>query len=267
MRSSANVLLLLLAACAGGDGRPVDGRPSYGDDRPQPPPTPSRQSGVDSAPLRPPELAQADAGYDAVGRALISDEVPRGALHRSLAPGSAAEVTAIDSGRTMLVRIDGPAAGPEEIVLSPAVAADLGVASRAPVRVRSALASPADAAALAARGGAVARMDAPAPLLAALRRKLGTAAQRPAVAARVRPARPGTAAIADAGGGRFRVQVAAGSSETRARQIAGSEGGSVEPAGALWRVRLGPFADAAAAGCPVTRASRRGYADAQIVSP
>jgi rare lipoprotein A len=271
MRSSIELLVFAaaLSGCTGSDYRPVSGRPTYDDQRPQPPATPSRDSAVDSGPLRPPETAEAPA-YDAVGRATVTqggaDAVA--ALHATLPVGSAAEVTGLETGRTILVRIDGPTDSIGEIALRPAAAALLGNPDGAVVRVRAAVANPADAAALAAGRAASPRMDAPPALLAALRRRASpqpaTAPNRAAAATRVaapRPSTPGVRAIP----GRFRVQVAAVSSEARARQIAGALGGLVEPAGRLWRVRLGPFADPAAARQARDGAARRGYADAQVL--
>jgi rare lipoprotein A len=69
-------------------------------------------------------------------------------------------------------------------------------------------------------------------------------------------------APADSG---YFVQVAALSSEARARDLAHSLGGQVQPVGAVWRVRLGPYRDAEAAQHARDGAVKRGYAGAQIV--
>lgn len=269
MRLNAEPLILVaaLSGCAaGGEPRPASGRPIY-DQRPMPPSTPSRDSAVDSGPLRPPETAEAPA-YDSVGRAAVARDGADAVagLHASLPAGSAAEVTALDTGRTILVRIDGPSADRAEIKLRPAAAALLGISEGAAVRVRAATAGPADAAALAVGQAAAPRIDAPPALLAALRRRI---APQPApiarpTAPRVAAAKPAPPALKLATG-RFRVQVAAVSSEARAKEIAGTLGGSIEPAGRLWRVRLGPFADPAAARRARDGAARRGYADAQVL--
>lgn len=269
MRSSIELLALAaaLSGCAGDDHRPASGRPVYDDQRPKPPSTPSRDSAVDSGPLRPPETAEAPA-YDGVGRAILTrgDADGVAGLHATLPVGSAAEVTALETGRTILVRIDGSTDGIGEIALRPAAAALLGVSEGAAVRVRAAIASPSDAAALAAGRAAAPRMDAPPALLAALRRRTGP---QPAPARAPAPTRIAVAKAAPsasrAATERFRVQVAAVSSQARAKEIAGALGGSVEPAGRLWRVRLGPFADPAAARRARDGAARRGYADAQVL--
>jgi rare lipoprotein A len=271
MRSSVNLLAVAaaLSGWAGNDHRPARGRPAYDDGRPRPPSTPSRDSAVDSGPLRPPETAEAP-GYDGVGHAMLTQSGAGGVagLHATLPVGSAAEVTALETGRTILVRIDGPIEGAGEIALRPGAAALLGIQAGAAVRVRAAVANPADAAALAAGRAASPRIDAPPALLAALRRRAGpppVSGSTKAAAATTVPVRKAATPVARPAGGRFRVQVAAVSSEARAREIAGALGGSIEPAGRLWRVRLGPFADPAAARQARDGAARRGYADAQVL--
>lgn len=212
------------------------------------------------------------------------------AAHPTLPLGSIAEVTALDTGRTILVRIaaGGPADARTVIALSSAAADLLGVGTRAAVRVRAVAASAPDAAALARGEAAAPRIDAPPALLAALRRQLPTApaAPRPASARKApvpgapyaRPAAPVTkpapfaksapatrpTSVQPSPGGLV-VQVAAFADQARARAIAGSLGGSVQPVGALWRVRLGPFRDRTAAQRARDDAARRGYAGAQII--
>jgi rare lipoprotein A len=62
------------------------------------------------------------------------------------------------------------------------------------------------------------------------------------------------------------VQVAALSTEARARTLAASIGGSVVPGGKLYRVRTGPYADRQAAQNARDALARRGYGGANIVS-
>lgn len=270
MRSSAS-LVMVLAACgaAAAAGQPP----------PAATPLPPEAAGVQGP------SGTAGTGtqsYDRVGYATTGDVGTDAvaATHRTLPPGSIAEVTALDTGRTILVRIAGrdPDDARSEIGLTGGAAALLGVASGvAPVRVRAVSAAPADASALARGEAASPRIDAPPALLAALRRQLPVRAPARAVTPRtpVSPIRraaaakpvppPARPASPPAMPGRYTVQIAAVSAEARARAIASALGGSVQPAGALWRVRLGPYRDLAAAQRARDAAARRGYADAQII--
>jgi rare lipoprotein A len=187
------------------------------------------------------------------------------AAHRTLPLGSHAEVTSLDTGRTILVRITdrGPAVAGREIDLSTGAARALGIADTplAPVRVRSMTPSLADAAALDRGEAASPRLDTPDVVLRALRRQL------PAATAATRPsprATPVRVASPRAGQGLL-VQVAAFSSEPRAVEVARSFGGAVEPAGAVWRVRVGPYATLAEAQRTRDAAVARGYGDASIL--
>ena len=276
MRSNAKTLapLLWLAGCSGGSELP---RPPITDS-----PVPSRGAPV---PL-PPEAGEArsPAGtsgtgasrYDAVGYAswygdeLAGSPTASGtpfapdaitAAHRTLPLGSHAEVTALDSGRTILVLINdrGPSHAGREIDLSRGAAALLGLGGQptAPVRVRAVTAASADAAALAAGRPAGRRLDAPPSLLTALRAQLTPAS------ATARPLPPRRRAPRGTPG--YLVQVAAFSSEARADALATKLDGYVESAGSLHRVRLGPFPDTAAAQRARDDAARRGYGDATII--
>ncbi|WP_394654225.1 septal ring lytic transglycosylase RlpA family protein [uncultured Sphingomonas sp.] len=224
--------------------------------------------------------AGATASYDAVGYASWYGDGLEGqptasgtpfanaritAAHRTLPLGSHAEVTALDTGRTILVRITdrGPAAAGREIDLSAGAARLLGVADTplAAVRVRSMTPSLADAAALDRGEAASPRLDTPDAVLRALRRQLppATAATRP-------PPRATPVALpAPRAGQGLLVQVAAFSSQPRATEVARSFGGAVESAGAVWRVRVGPFATLAEAQRTRDAAVARGYGDASIL--
>ncbi|HEX7693165.1 MAG TPA: SPOR domain-containing protein, partial [Sphingomonas sp.] len=63
----------------------------------------------------------------------------------------------------------------------------------------------------------------------------------------------------------FYVQVAAFSSQPRAAALARSLGGQVIAGGALWRVRLGPYATQNQARQARDGAAARGYGDARVV--
>ena len=200
------------------------------------------------------------------------------AAHASLPLGSFAEVTALDSGRTILVLIAdrGPGAPGRLIDLSRGAAKLLGTDSNplAPVRVRQVDPPPADQAALRSGQPASARLDAPKALLIALRKQL-PAPPRPVMPAGVTPvavpprARPPqkSAPVAAAGAGAHGlfVQVAALSSLARAQALAERLGGAVQAAGPVFRVRLGPFANRTAAAAARARAVAAGYGDAQLV--
>lgn len=268
MRSSARraaigAVATLLAGCGGGAETPRAATPGL--------PGVTTGASGDAAAVR----------YDAVGYAswygeelagrptalgIPFDPAAISAAHRTLPLGSHAEVTSLASGRVILLRITdrGPHRGDREIDLSRGAAALLGASDGAvvPVRVRSVIAAPADAAALAAGRPAAERLDAPAVLLRALRRDLpgggGDAARAGSP--------PGVAAALPVPGARgYVVQVAAFSSEARARALADRLRGSVRSDGGLHRVRLGPFDDAGAAQRARDAAARQGYGDARIL--
>lgn len=190
------------------------------------------------------------------------------AAHTTLPLGSAAEVTALDSGKTVLVRINDRWDGTRGriIDLSRGAAQALGLDGRsvAAVRVRSVTPLAADAAALAAGKPASVRADAPPAVLAALRKKLPPA---PAGSAPPPPRRDATRPPPPARAGRqgYLVQVAALSSAARAQAVAGRLGGRVVPGGRLYRVQLGPFSDAAAAERGRAEAARAGFGDARVI--
>ncbi len=205
------------------------------------------------------------------------------AAHRTLPLGSYVEVTSLATGRTILVLINdrGPAGRDLLIDLSQAAAKALGINGRAAVRIRRVSPSPGDLTALRSGQPGAPRLDAPPALLTALRQRVPgapaavTPASAPKIPVRlptrqsaptssVRSLAPSPAVSAPARGGYF-VQVAAFSSKPRAVQLAKSLGGAVSPAGALWRVRLGPYSSASQAAQARDGAARRGYGDARIV--
>ena len=228
------------------------------------------------------QAAPGERRYDAVGRVAVEPGAGIVAITDALPDRSFAEVTALDSGRTIVVAVDFSAPAPGTIAtLSVAAAEALGIggADRAAVRVRSAVMGAQEGAALRSGVVGTARPDAPPALLAALRRRLGTddtavapsRARPPArkvappparakpVASTPRPAMPATVRSG------YAVQVAALSSASRATAVAAAIGGQVLPGPPLWRVRLGPFADAAAATRAKADVARRGYPAAQII--
>ncbi|MGN6819033.1 MAG: septal ring lytic transglycosylase RlpA family protein [Sphingomonas sp.] len=210
---------------------------------------------------------------------------PKGftAAHRTLPLGSYVEVTALDTGRTILVQVNdrGPRQNGLLIDLSQGAAQALGVTGREAVRVRAVAASPADFRALRAGQPGAPRLDTPPALLAGLRQRLNGAL--PAVAGppmltprpplerippepqAVRPAarQPAPRAAPITHG--FYVQVAAFSSQPRANALAKSLGGHAISAGGVWRVRLGPYASQNQARQARDGAAARGYGDARVV--
>jgi rare lipoprotein A len=164
------------------------------------------------------------------------------AAHKTLPMPSWVEVENLDNGRKLVVRVNdrGPFVDGRIIDLSRRAAVELGVDRPGLARVRVRRVFP---------DGDWAR-DVPPILVAA-------PAPRPAAG--------------DLTGGYF-VQVAALSDAGRAEYLAADftdvAPGRTEPSGTgLWRVRLGPFPDAASAGRALDAARARGFADARILRP
>lgn len=235
------------------------------------------QTTPDGPPTIVDKASERPAPYDQVGYAIIGPEGAPAAAHPTLPIGSHAEVTALDTGRTVLVAITATSRPGREIELSPAAAQELGMTPGRPVavRVRTAAASPTDLVGFTAGKAAIGRPDAPPVLLTALKRKLaGMPLPGPAAAAPVakpspgrpatpRPTAPKPAPVA-AGPGYY-VQIAALSDPTRAASVARAVGGQVSSAGRLHRVRLGPYPDQRAAQAARDAVAGRGYGDARIV--
>ncbi|WP_353203415.1 SPOR domain-containing protein [Sphingomonas sp.] len=231
----------------------------------------------------PPEIADdrgprgtsGEAHDDGVGYAALMTEPPEarwsnvavGVGYVGLAPGALVELTALDTGRTILALVVGNDTGGALVTLLPGAAQALGVGDGAALRARSVVSSPQDEMALRSGRSASARLDAPPALLTALRRKLPglRSAPRAAAAPRtVKPfARPAAPPPSVAGG--FVAQVATLSSAVRAEALARAIGGHVAPSGGLYRVQLGPFATSADAAHARDGVARRGYGDARIL--
>ncbi|MCW4460459.1 SPOR domain-containing protein [Sphingomonas sp. BT-65] len=273
--------LALLAACSGSGGSLDELPPApVADAGPQaqlPPATagegapPPMEGPQGSSQLRPGEDRYDRVGY--AGYAGAGEGVF--ALSGELQPGSFAEVTALDTGRTILVQVRGEGRGLLE--LSGGAAKQLGVTGNPAVRVRRVTVTPQDSALLSTGQAAPTRADAPQALLVGLRKQLAErvpAETKPApVAAQPRPPRraappaktPAQTQPARAARGLF-VQVAALSNAQRARALAGQLGGTVRSAGSLHRVQLGPFPNRTAAERARADAAKRGYGDARVIS-
>ena len=309
MRLSAETLLplaalSLLAACGGG-ARPDDAGQAPGAtggpaaDFPMVIGAPFTVDGITYTPSD-------TMNYDAVGYAGVGSDggTAVSAAHRSLPLPSYIEVTALDTGKTILVRAErrGPMRGNALVELSPGAAVQLGVVGmpRAAIRVRRVNPVEQDRALLRMGQPAPARMDTPKSLLTVLGRKLDQqeGIVRPAPLAippselttplapvpvkgqPVKPAKPvvkpaaapvpnsapapAPKPAAVAAHGKFIVQVGAFASRANAQGAASKIGGSVSPAGKLWRVRMGPYASAAEAKAALAKARAAGYSDARI---
>lgn len=206
------------------------------------------------------------------------------AVARSVPAGTVLEVTALDSGKTILVLVTGamePGAD-HPVDLSAAAARQLGATSSPiPVRVRKVSPAPADMAALRSGQLAADRADTPPVLLTALRKHLPSmtpsaappAYSQPAYAqpaysqpayAPPRAATPPARAVAQPGAGSgYYVQVGAFSNAANAQSLARSLGGFVRPGGGLAKVQLGPFRSAGEAEAARARVSGQ-FPDARV---
>lgn len=218
------------------------------------------------------------------------------AAHKTLPMPSYAEITALDTGRTILVRINdrGPFANDRLIDLSEGAAQQLGIAPQGVAGVRVRRVNPPEQEKSVLRQGLTAaeRIETPGPLLKVLRDKLAKlprpsamtqnaapvpvkSGSAPAVAAPVgdgrfireggNAARPRVSSTrpAPAASGDYVAQVGAFSSRARADALAKKLGASVDASndGRLFRVRLGPFASESQA---ATAARQKGYPQARV---
>lgn len=143
------------------------------------------------------EYVPADtASYDAVGHAALDPEGGQGisVAHKTLPLPSYVEITSLETGRTILARVErrGPMTGSRLVALSQAAQAQLGSSEGTPVRVRRVNPMEAERAELRAGRAVPERMDTPKSLLAVLARKLPDTAAAPvqvAAAPKIEPAR------------------------------------------------------------------------------
>ena len=248
--------------------------------------------------------------FDSVGYATVGAGEGVTVAHRTLPLPSYAEVTSLQSGKTILVRVTrrGPMSGSQVVELSPDAAVQLGVTGdHSPIRIRRVNPPEQERAALRAGGQAPARMDTPIGLVNVLRRKLDPtltplvapgavappvvvpiAASTPVAAPPAQPkpvakapvvappkatapkapapkappaTKPAPAVKPEAG---LYVQVGAFSTQERGAIAAKKAGGSVSPAGKLFRVRVGPFSGRGEAEAALAKAKAAGYTDARI---
>lgn len=248
-RAGALALALIAAGCATTPRRPVAAVPGVKIGKPY------EVFGVRYVPAD-------DRDYDATGiaswygpgfHALATangeryDQDALTAAHKTLPLPSWVEVSNLDNGRVLTVRLNdrGPFVAGRIIDLSRRSAQLLGVDTAGLARVRVRRVYP-DGAALAAAASPVAMPAAPVPL---------ATIAAPSVAA----------------AGTTYIQVAALADAGRAAWLAGWLGSygaariERSPAG-LHRVRLGPYADAAAAAETLARVRAAGYSDAAVVA-
>ncbi|UIP05765.1 SPOR domain-containing protein [Erythrobacter sp. SDW2] len=114
--------------------------------------------------------------YDTVGYAAFDGEGGQGVsvAHKTLPMPSYVEVTSLETGRTILARVDrrGPMTSQREVALSPGAAAQLGIREGEPVRVRRVNPPEAERAELRMGKQVPERLATPDSLLAVLKKKL-----------------------------------------------------------------------------------------------
>lgn len=213
------------------------------------------------------------------------------AAHRTLPLPSYVEVTALDTGRTILVRINdrGPFAGDRIIDLSIGAARQLGIVEQgvSPVRVRRVHPVDSDRARLRAGQPAQPRLQTSPQLLTALRAQFerGGGVIPPATPSPDAPDATARAGLdwqvenepqaatpaprsAPAAPGSYYVQLGAFSNAANAQRMASRAQrlGSVRivTAGNIRRVRLGPYPSQAEASRAQSRARAAGFGDARI---
>ena len=240
--------------------------------------------------------------YDQVGY-LAADTAGGGVSgsHHTLPLPSYVEVTSLETGRTILVRLErrGPMNSNDLLALSPDALAQLEASAGTPVRVRRVNPPEDQRAMLRAGGTADPRMDTPMSLVEILKRKLpgegavpvqaaaGAAEEPPVVAEAIREpavltsipalaplesldevavAPPSDTSPEPALVGAFVVQAAAFSTSERAERAAQLLDGEVSPSGRFFRVHTGPFATRGEAEASLAKVRAAGYSDARILT-
>jgi len=297
-RVATLAVLIVLGGCATGAGSPSASLPPLSTkgpaaDYPVVTGDPFTIDGVTHTPVD-------RLNYDAVGYASAGSDGGEAisAAHKTLPLPSYAEVTELETGKTILVRIErrGPMTNDRLVELSPGASAQLGIAGKAKAPVRLRRVNPPEAERALLRNGQLVpeRMETPKALLNVLMRKLGqqehldtlapvpakpapapkgsqtapapAPAPAPALPPKTKPAPQPAAAktTKPTASGAFLVQVAAFSTQERADKAAGALGGHVRQAGRFWRMQLGPFAGKAEADAALAKARTAGYSDARI---
>jgi rare lipoprotein A len=206
-----------------------------------------------------------------------------GAAHKTLPLPSYVEVTALDTGRTVLLRVNdrGPFVANRIIDLSHRAAEQLGITRQGVARVRVRRVYPGEGDKLALRSGRAAaeRPVQSSGALAALDRRFQSwlvAQARPVVVAMApvptpavvaSAATPASAPFSASGIGGFFVQIGAYGDRLRADSLASQLGASIDTAGSVYRVRLGPYFDEGIALAALARVQGQGYQGARLIRP
>jgi rare lipoprotein A len=177
------------------------------------------------------------------------------AAHRTLPLGSFVEVTSLETGRSILVRINdhGPGRRDRVIDLSRAAAHLLGTDRRqvAAVRIRAIVPTLRDASLLRSGKGV------------ALQPFRSTTNYTPAASLYSAPEHRPLPVFA--AGQRYLLQVATFSNEARATALAKRLDADVVRIGGLYRVQIGPFGNASTLQRARDAVAERGYGDAQVL--
>ena len=184
------------------------------------------------------------------------------AAHRTLPLRSYVEVTSLDTGRTILVRINdrGPFHSNRIIDLSLGAARQLGMTGHGARQVRVRRVEPTDAEKhVLGRGEAVALRR--SPYYATLERLRDRDDWK---SSSRQSSSQGTAAREISGPGPFYLQIASFLSKYRARSLAEHLDAEISSIAGTWRVRLGPYESARKAMAALAPLAARGYPDVVI---
>jgi rare lipoprotein A len=178
------------------------------------------------------------------------------AAHRSLPLPSYVEITALDSGRTILARVNdrGPFHANRILDMSFGAARQLGMTGQGarPIRIVRVYPSPTDIARLQQGGRVAARPVMTAAALDQARAQAGWHA--PVAVSRTIP--PGT--------GPLWIQLASFSSRSRAESMATRLGARIDTVAGIHRVRLGPYLSAESVNAALAPLAAKGYSDVHI---
>lgn len=206
-----------------------------------------------------------------------------GAAHKTLPLPSYVEVTALDTGRMVLVRVNdrGPFVANRIIDLSRRAAEELGITRQGVARVRVRRVYPDQTDRLALRSGRSAsqRSMIEQATLAALNdrfhrwqvaqvKQTAVTTIQPAPApSLVAPPFPVSPSFTASAIGGYFVQIGAYGDRLRADSLANTLGASIDATGNVYRVRLGPYFDEGVALAALARMQGQGYQDARLIRP